>query len=817
MKQRNKLFNVEFIKIKCVPWSVILLLIISTGYAQRSNHAWDTNGNAINFGDITELNSTQHFTFEAWIKIDTWVNRSTIFHKRGNNRHTENIDIQLGDHNRRLYFHIANGTNNVISLDNALPNNHQWYHVALVYDGTSTKKLRFYRDGVELVSSNYPFPTQTPSTSGTFMVAGNGFDGKIDEVRLWRISASTQEIKNRFKGTINNIRSDYSDLIGYWNFDFDMSFRRIVDETNTYPGSFSSSPSPKHITVTDNDYFFYRKVITFVPIWGIRAKKFTQFQAPHVNRVIYSGQLGCTANGNLFDLAPDNDASMIGSVNYLSNFSGRNDGVLDFPGHPSAYMQASNAHSLFFFNAGASDSTAESRFSFAAWIYIDTWKADASIVSKRQDENHRVQIQLGPNDGHNMLVFYVSNGSNTSFSIHGALQTGQWHHIGLAYNGETSINSDRLKFYVDGIEKTLNIGSNTIPTKLPNISSDIEIGRGFDGKMDEIRIYPGFWGQNQFTNLMNNNFINNEGYVGWNTRAYWPIQGGTSSAGIDYGNWKRDIERIRAINVLGQTITLGIGAPSLWPTVVADAKARTTLANELATFVNGVSDFIGVDVDFEYPSDTTGANLSQFLVQLRAHMPDKEISTGIGRTNRNQYNLTAQAIDAVDGVTIRTYQERVSNWPSTLQKLLNHGYPRKKLWAGFGSYGWKKKVSDPGPREIFYNNILTQTAGTSKDVGADGSINNFFINGTEYIFSGRDEFAKLAQRMIDDGIGGVFEFTLPSDQTNFGPVALWRSLVEVMAPNNGLSTRDISTISSTPSSLSAGAIFGREGHRFILD
>jgi len=71
----------------------------------------------------------------------------------------------------------------------------------------------------------------------------------------------------------------------------------------------------------------------------------------------------------------------------------------------------------------------------------------------------------------------------------------QWYHVAVVFDGGGAANADRLKFYVDGLQLTLNFPATAIPTSLINstapfqIGGNTDLGRHLPGQIAEVRAY----------------------------------------------------------------------------------------------------------------------------------------------------------------------------------------------------------------------------------------------------------------------------------------------------------------------------------------
>jgi PKD repeat protein/putative intracellular protease/amidase len=172
------------------------------------------------------LNLTGAFTLEAWIQPATWgsfqgLGLGRIFDKK--NIALYLIETYPGHQNQSLVLQLmhANGTVSYadapaqsISLD-------QWQHIAVTYNGINTVSMSI--DGVEQsVTSVTPPAGAIGDHSTDDLYFGNDatlsydFGGLIDEVRLWNIVRTPDEIlENRHTA----LSGDESGLVGYWPMD----------------------------------------------------------------------------------------------------------------------------------------------------------------------------------------------------------------------------------------------------------------------------------------------------------------------------------------------------------------------------------------------------------------------------------------------------------------------------------------------------------------------------------------------------------------------------------------------------------------------
>ncbi len=205
---------------------LFLLFISLSASAQISNClSFDGYNDFVNIGDTNDL-GTSDFTLEAWIYIVDPYSRNKIVNKgltstgtpvnagyglRASCFSTDEIDFHIGD---------ATGIYKRVVYNGVVPK--EWYHVAGVREG---KKLFLYLDGVLVAqdSTEFVYNTNTniPLTIGSYYKIGGGnleweyFNGYIDEVRIWNVARSAEEIREHKSCAIDEPTEN---LIAAYNF-----------------------------------------------------------------------------------------------------------------------------------------------------------------------------------------------------------------------------------------------------------------------------------------------------------------------------------------------------------------------------------------------------------------------------------------------------------------------------------------------------------------------------------------------------------------------------------------------------------------------
>lgn len=167
----------------------------------------ELNGNNSNYnlGDVAELNSVSAFTIAFWMNQDVLDQADTIFDKRVDTTH-EILLAPWSDGN--FYFEVSDGAgtsraffdySTVIAVG-------EWYHVAMVFDGTqavSANRLLVYVGGnpVALTYSG-TIVTASADLSGQDALIGltaNAFDGELDEFCLFSTALTNLQVSDLYQ------------------------------------------------------------------------------------------------------------------------------------------------------------------------------------------------------------------------------------------------------------------------------------------------------------------------------------------------------------------------------------------------------------------------------------------------------------------------------------------------------------------------------------------------------------------------------------------------------------------------------------------
>jgi len=189
--------------------------VIQSNYALQFDGS-DDYARVLNVGNF---DFTTTFTLEAWVKPDTVTSDGT-FEAFINGRVFDDptgtsggwmMYLPINDHSRWGMFLCTIGCTSFLGPSSSLAAG-EWVHVAATYDGAI---IKIYKDGV--LANSAAHSGDVSEMNYIFFGASSGtFDGVIDEVRIWDIARTAEEIRSTM---IGSLQGDEAGLVGYWPLD----------------------------------------------------------------------------------------------------------------------------------------------------------------------------------------------------------------------------------------------------------------------------------------------------------------------------------------------------------------------------------------------------------------------------------------------------------------------------------------------------------------------------------------------------------------------------------------------------------------------
>lgn len=164
----------------------------------------------------------QEMTFEAWVRPDSVGSYSPMVCRFSADFGAGYIIAWQWQNGGRLQIRIDGSQQGSQILQDTTPVSSyvgQWHHVSFTYS-TSANQAKLYVDGVLKVSSGalglLNYSNSDLFIGNSIIGSSDDFDGRIDEVRIWNIARTAQQInddKNR------SLSGNESGLVAYWRFD----------------------------------------------------------------------------------------------------------------------------------------------------------------------------------------------------------------------------------------------------------------------------------------------------------------------------------------------------------------------------------------------------------------------------------------------------------------------------------------------------------------------------------------------------------------------------------------------------------------------
>lgn len=246
----------------------------------------DGDGSYVEIDDSWMINSiSEEVTISAWIKPTDFPNTCTTIFFKGNKRIPQithrQFTIWLFDEGC-IFFDTSPGGRPLkytISESESIIRN-QWYHVAGTIDAKNDI-MKLYLNGSEVDRNDFRGENNLPNTALPFRIGCSheeertehaSFAGLIDEVRIWNIARTENQIRADMHKELNG---DEAGLVAYWKFETENDGRisdsspnkndgqligdaKLVESTRPIPTSIKTEHLTKAIA-------YYEKAIELQP------------------------------------------------------------------------------------------------------------------------------------------------------------------------------------------------------------------------------------------------------------------------------------------------------------------------------------------------------------------------------------------------------------------------------------------------------------------------------------------------------------------------------------------------------------------------
>ena len=203
---------------------IIITIFIVSKYSVRAQNSYsldfDGEGDYIEIIDESAMiANADQMTLSGWIyprgpNADSWTQFDGFFGFRNNND-ADFYLLQLGNYKVEGRLRVSDGGEfTIVTAENSIVSE-TWHHLALTYDGSN---VILYIDGIEAGSteaSGQITNESVPLKIGSLVFDYTNFDldGQVDEVSLWNLALTEQEIQNYMYADLTGEEG----LLGYWN------------------------------------------------------------------------------------------------------------------------------------------------------------------------------------------------------------------------------------------------------------------------------------------------------------------------------------------------------------------------------------------------------------------------------------------------------------------------------------------------------------------------------------------------------------------------------------------------------------------------
>lgn len=168
--------------------------------------AFHGDGSYLQVPDSPWLDNSGSLSISFWFFANTLGNNTGLVSKRISANDNNAYSTFLGL-DGKLTVDIQSTNNRFTSNTTFIPG--AWYHVAIIFNGSlaESERVKLYVNGIldrSAAESSTSIPNSTaPLRAGVLAPGGNGFNGRIDEIRIHRRALSAAEVSAAYQETGN--------------------------------------------------------------------------------------------------------------------------------------------------------------------------------------------------------------------------------------------------------------------------------------------------------------------------------------------------------------------------------------------------------------------------------------------------------------------------------------------------------------------------------------------------------------------------------------------------------------------------------------
>ncbi|NOY80785.1 MAG: hypothetical protein GXP31_07245 [Kiritimatiellaeota bacterium] len=177
---------------------------------------FDGDDDSVEVQPAPDLTPTVEMTAEAWVYVtDNWVNQKVV----GKTDDSARAGFVLWIYNYKLHATVWDALGTQYTFEGGKVPEYKWTHIAMTW--TTSGRMIGYVNGVEVANIEASMvaigATIDPLRIGIAPWDGtsNPLEGALDEVRLWTVARTAQEIRETMHVTLTGFETG---LAGYWQF-----------------------------------------------------------------------------------------------------------------------------------------------------------------------------------------------------------------------------------------------------------------------------------------------------------------------------------------------------------------------------------------------------------------------------------------------------------------------------------------------------------------------------------------------------------------------------------------------------------------------
>ncbi|MDE6467986.1 MAG: hypothetical protein K2L28_03710 [Muribaculaceae bacterium] len=707
---------------------------------------------SVDCGAMPQLNGLDTYTIQFWFNPDQWTQGAVLF-SRG-----EGLKASLGAEG---VLELTLGNSHVSVPSEALAAQ-KWSQVTVLASNGSGS---VWVDGERAARAS---SVQLPASSEAFIIGGQGYKGRIDEIRLWKclLSGEFDYFRNN---TLNKWMPQYEDLLVYYKMDQELC-KHLVDycaidvEDADYNNHGILQGGATKEAVTDNAGLPYILNSAYTANERFFDRYIPAEQYLLSNDIINLG-ISCHADGHLVYDSPCDHATLEGDARRLEEYEGRNT-VLEVNGNGSMVAPVS-----------ALDTPKS--YGFESFIYLEEW-TDGAYLLRRENEEGTLgfAIMLGhftkPNatEPEKVVVIRV-NGQCWRYPI--KLTTGAWHHLGVSYSGgNTTSTVFNLSFDGEAVPNPRTYYHDGSNDGIPQWPADAlpVIGSGLKAKFDQTVIHRSGVSNQEFASHMRNgmtmvtlttpvtaSLLTNGG-------AYYDFDD-PENPGFDLysqDNWLR-IMKSAYDGYRGARFYISVRTPAGYHdhnliNLINNAEWRKNFAEDLGRLS---VPYDGVELDLEWVYNWSSYGL--LAEEIRANLPEGKIFRV--STHNVTFYFPKAKMEYVDAFTFQQYGPQrthflYSSFESYCRQFVNYGYPREKIMTSYSTTTSNGSMGAPimGVKDGFFGeDYVPRKEEESKT----------FENGETFWFTGPLQTYERAKYTREQGFKGIFYWDMGNDTYDTNP------------------------------------------------